>query len=250
MTEDEMLGWHHWLDGHEFEQALGDGEGQGSLCHSPWGCKELDTTEWLNRNNKDPIGAGSKSLFLTTQNPLDSVHKIAPLQIIHFLSFPKSSKYFLKIYLLCLSLAMLGFDCFILGLSSSERGLLSGLGDQASHCNGVFCCRAQALGHLGFCSRSSWALEHGLRSRGTWVELPWGMWDLPGAGIWPVSPTLAGEFLTTGPPGKPPKYLYSSISYPLLHQMSQAHLRYLEPTSIFLNFMDSTKEICHLHKYI
>ena len=42
-TEDEMLGWHHWLDGHEFEQALGDDEGQGS-----WGCKESDTTEWLN----------------------------------------------------------------------------------------------------------------------------------------------------------------------------------------------------------
>ena len=39
-TEDEMVGWHHWLDGHEFEQALGDGEGQGSLaCCSPWGCR-------------------------------------------------------------------------------------------------------------------------------------------------------------------------------------------------------------------
>ena len=43
MTEDEMVGWHHWLDGHEFEQALGVGDGQGSLvCCSPWGCKELD----------------------------------------------------------------------------------------------------------------------------------------------------------------------------------------------------------------
>ena len=49
MTEDEMVGWYHWLKGHEFEQALGDGEGQGSLeCYSPWGHKELDTTEWLN----------------------------------------------------------------------------------------------------------------------------------------------------------------------------------------------------------
>ena len=48
MTEDEMVGWHHLLDGHEFEQALGDG-GQGSLaCCSPWGRKELDTTEQLN----------------------------------------------------------------------------------------------------------------------------------------------------------------------------------------------------------
>ena len=44
-TEDEMVGWHHWLNGHEFEQALGGGEGQGSLaCCSPWGRKELYMT--------------------------------------------------------------------------------------------------------------------------------------------------------------------------------------------------------------
>ena len=44
--EDEMLGWHDRLDGHEFEQALGVGDGQGSLvCCSPWGCKESDMTE-------------------------------------------------------------------------------------------------------------------------------------------------------------------------------------------------------------
>ena len=48
-TEDEMVRCHHWLDGHEFEQALGVGDGQGSLvCWSPWGHKESDTTERLN----------------------------------------------------------------------------------------------------------------------------------------------------------------------------------------------------------
>ena len=48
-TEDERAGWHHRLNGHEFEQAPGVGDGQGSLvCCSPWGCKELDITEWLN----------------------------------------------------------------------------------------------------------------------------------------------------------------------------------------------------------
>ena len=48
-TESKMVGWHHWLNGHEFEQAWRDGEGQGSLvCCSPWGFKELDVTEWLN----------------------------------------------------------------------------------------------------------------------------------------------------------------------------------------------------------
>ena len=49
ITEDEMVGWHHWLDGHEFEQAPGVGDGQGSLaCCSPWGLKESDMIEWLN----------------------------------------------------------------------------------------------------------------------------------------------------------------------------------------------------------
>ena len=48
-TEDEMVVWYHQLNGHEFEQALGDGEGQGSLvCCSSWGRKKLDMTEWLN----------------------------------------------------------------------------------------------------------------------------------------------------------------------------------------------------------
>ena len=49
MTEVEMIQWHHWLNGHEFQQALGAGDGQGSLvCCSPWGPKESDTTERLN----------------------------------------------------------------------------------------------------------------------------------------------------------------------------------------------------------
>ena len=49
MTEDEMAGWHHQLDVHEFEQALGVGDGQGSLvCQSPWGRQEGNTIEHLN----------------------------------------------------------------------------------------------------------------------------------------------------------------------------------------------------------
>ena len=49
MTEDEMVGWFHWLDGHEFEQTPGNGEGQGNLaCCSPWGWKESDMIERLN----------------------------------------------------------------------------------------------------------------------------------------------------------------------------------------------------------
>ena len=51
MTEDKMVGWHHQFSEHEFEQALGNGEGQGSLaCCSPWGYKQLNTTKQLNNN--------------------------------------------------------------------------------------------------------------------------------------------------------------------------------------------------------
>ena len=57
MTEDEMVRWHHGLNGHEFEQTLGDSEGQGSLAScSPWGCKESDTTERWN-NKKEQLRA-------------------------------------------------------------------------------------------------------------------------------------------------------------------------------------------------
>ena len=71
MTEDEMVGWHHRLNRHEFEQAPGDGEGQGSLvCCSSWGHKESDTTEGLN-NKADK----SKSLSQTCRiSHVDHVH--------------------------------------------------------------------------------------------------------------------------------------------------------------------------------
>ena len=63
MTEDEMVGWHHRLNGHEFEQALGDGEGQGILtCCSPWGHRESDETEQLNDNNNKELFSGPGAL--------------------------------------------------------------------------------------------------------------------------------------------------------------------------------------------
>ena len=65
MTEDKMVGWHHWLNGHEFEQILGAGKGQGSLaCSSPWGRKESDTTEWLN-NNKNICESEFVNFFMS-----------------------------------------------------------------------------------------------------------------------------------------------------------------------------------------
>ena len=62
LTEDEMLGWHCWFNEHESEKIPEDSEGQESLaCCSPWGCKELDMTEWLNNNNKVEILVGYSS---------------------------------------------------------------------------------------------------------------------------------------------------------------------------------------------
>ena len=55
-SEDEMVGWHHWYNEHEFGQTPGDGEGQGGLvCCSPWSCKESDMARWLNNNNNNNI---------------------------------------------------------------------------------------------------------------------------------------------------------------------------------------------------
>ena len=59
ITEDEIVGWYHWLNAHEFEQMPGDSEGKGSLEHcSPWGHKEENTTEPLKRNNNNNTVGG------------------------------------------------------------------------------------------------------------------------------------------------------------------------------------------------
>ena len=71
MIEDEMVGWHHRLNGHEFEQAPGDGEGQDSLtCCSPWGCKESDMTEQTNNNKKNMGLDEPSSVTLGAQDKL------------------------------------------------------------------------------------------------------------------------------------------------------------------------------------
>ena len=69
-TEDEMVGWHHCLDGIEFEQALGVGEGQGSLmCCSRWDCKESDMTVWLNWTESNYINTQKLETVSFTRSP-------------------------------------------------------------------------------------------------------------------------------------------------------------------------------------
>ena len=76
MTEDEMVGWHHQLNGYEFGQALGDGKGQGSLaCCSPWGRKELDMTERLNNNKTLSTTEVDRELFNTKFRSLLVLYK-------------------------------------------------------------------------------------------------------------------------------------------------------------------------------
>ena len=70
MTDDEVVGWHHQLNGHEFEQGLGVGDGQGALaCCSPWGHKESDMTERLNCLNSTEIITQPNHSVLKEINP-------------------------------------------------------------------------------------------------------------------------------------------------------------------------------------
>ena len=76
-TENEMVEWHHQLDGHEFEQAPGVGDGQGSLVScSWWGHKELDTTEELNWTELKSLGYTPETLNIVSQLYLIKINKI------------------------------------------------------------------------------------------------------------------------------------------------------------------------------
>ena len=79
MTQDEMVGWHHGLNGHGFEQTLRDSGGQGSLAYcSPWGCKELDTSEQQESNTLD---LAYERVHLTLSQPPWTVSHQAPLSM-------------------------------------------------------------------------------------------------------------------------------------------------------------------------
>ena len=116
--------------------------------------------------------------------------------------------------------AAMGLHCCVWASSScGEQGLLC-CGAWA-YCSGFSSCGARALGARAsvvvareFSSCGSWALEHRLSSRGTRAPLLCGTWDLPGPGLEPVSPALAGGFLTTVPPRKPRLRVFNSESLP------------------------------------
>ena len=127
-------------------------------------------------------------------------------------------------------LAVLGLRCRAWAFSScSEQGLPSSCGMLVSHCSGFSCSGAQALGHRGF---SSW---------GTGASLPRGLWSLPRPEMEPMSPALAGGFLTTRPPVKSCTCNFNQYWWPALKKVcndSYSHYQCIQCLSpcIFTGF--------------
>ena len=95
--------------------------------------------------------------------------------------------------------------------------------------------RASVVAARGLSSCGSRVLERRLSSRGAWAQLLWGVWDLPGSGLKPVSPALAGGFLTTVPPGKPSVLSFASqIRHHLLQEGFLLNLLY-PPLLLYLS---------------
>ena len=115
----------------------------------------------------------------------------------------RSTSSVLRIFILFifyLFLAVLGLHCFEWAFSScGEQGLLSGYGACPSHGGGLLLLWSRGPRHTGFSSCDAQA------------QLPRGMWSLPGPGIEPMSPALAGRVLTTGPPGNPRTHFLGTV---------------------------------------
>ena len=78
MTKDETVEWHHWINGHEFEEALGFDDGQGSLaCCSPWGCKKSDSTEHLNWTEYGPAHQSKTQFSPLSVPPISNLAQVS-----------------------------------------------------------------------------------------------------------------------------------------------------------------------------
>ena len=119
--------------------------------------------------------------------------------------------------------------------------LLFTYGMKPSHCCGFSWCRARALQHMDFSSCGSRALEPRHSSCSTWALLLHNMWDLPGPGVEPLSPTLAGRFFTTEPPGKPPDSTTNEVVLSNLLSVSDLQFPYLWNIIVTLTYYTGLK---------
>ena len=126
-TEDQMVGWHHWLNGHAFEHAPGVGDGQGSLaCCSLWDLQELNTTEQLNWTDPMPQSnhfVHNELRILSTTQALSCQRKLVPFSLILMLFFFFSfhgGLVFLSKENVCHPRASLFYTSNVLGFSSKH----------------------------------------------------------------------------------------------------------------------------------
>ena len=121
-------------------------------------------------------------------------------------------------------MAALGLRCHARAFSScGKRGLLFVAMRGLLIAVASLVARSTGSGRVGFSSCGSWALEHGLNSCGAWAYLLRGMWALPGPGLEPVSPALAGGFLTTVPSGKPQGIIFLKHSFKKFYQWGKIY---------------------------
>ena len=145
------------------------------------------------------------------------------------------SRFSLVIYFINLFIYLFIFGC--VGSSLLHTGFLQlrragstlRCGAQASHCGGFSCCGARALGMW-----ASVVVACGLTSCGSWTQLLRGRWDLPGPGLKPVSPALAGGFLTTVLPGKPQLSILHILVYVCQSQSPNSSHPCLSPVGIHM----------------
>ena len=146
--------------------------------------------------------------------PITLRHQLLTYGQVSSIHSPASSPFVCYYYFILFYLFILGCVGSLLlhagFLQLGQAGATLPCAAWASHCSGFSCHGAQAVGTrasvvvaCGLSSCGSQALEHRLSSCGTWAQLLCGMWDLPGPGLEPVSPALAGGFLITAPPGSP-----------------------------------------------
>ena len=132
--------------------------------------------------------------------------------------------FILFIYFIYLFFGCVGSSLLCAGfLQLRQAGATLRYGARASHCGGFSCCGAQALGMW-----ASVVVAHRLSSCGSRAQLLHSMWDLPGPGIKPVTPALAGGFLTTVPPGKSLYDVFENYFGMLLFFIQQYHFVYIQ----------------------